>query len=387
MANLRPSLFEDGAKELYQIIASMHDKFSRDISTNEMFAYWRSQNPSSTGAWTDEIETLVNNISEAPDLNSEVASDVIENLWRQSIGLDIANLGIKMSEGDATAMDNLNVLLSKVSAGFVQDNFDDYIVTADVHEMLATVSNDNRFRFNIPTLARHVYGLARGEFGVIAAYSNVGKTALAVSLCVSPDGFCHQGAKVAYIANEEFGKRTKFRALMAYNNLSREEVEFNPDEAEAKFNSISGNLLFMESHGWELSKLDAFLAEKAPDICIVDMADKVALTQQFNSGHERLRDLYYRLRELAKKHNCAVIGVSQCSSDAEGKTILTMSMLEGSKVGKQSECDLLIGVGAAIDKNNLNDTTRYINVMKNKISGWHGVVICNLNGKTSRYGV
>ena len=81
MANLRPSLFEDGAKELYQIIASMHDKFSRDISTNEMFAYWRSQNPSSTGAWTDEIETLVNNISEAPDLNSEVASDVIENLW------------------------------------------------------------------------------------------------------------------------------------------------------------------------------------------------------------------------------------------------------------------------------------------------------------------
>ena len=125
MANLRPSLFEDGAKELYQIIAS-------DISTNEMFAYWRSQNPSSTGAWTDEIETLVNNISEAPDLNSEVASDVIENLWRQSIGLDIANLGIKMSEGDATAMDNLNVLLSKVSAGFVQDNFDDYIVTADV---------------------------------------------------------------------------------------------------------------------------------------------------------------------------------------------------------------------------------------------------------------
>ena len=337
-ATLRPSLFEDGVKELYQTIVSMHDKFSTDITSTEMFSYWRSQNPSSTGAWTDEIEALANSISAAPNLNTEIAGDVIENLWRQSIGLDIANLGIKMSEGDTTAMDALNVLLSKVSGGFVDTfDFDECIVTADVHEMLATVSNNNRFRFNIPTLAQHVYGIARGEFGVIAAYSNVGKTALAVSLCASPDGFCHQGAKVVYIANEEFGKRTKFRALMAYNNLSKEEVIFDPEAAEEKFNSISGNLLFIESHGWELSKLDEFLALKAPDICIVDMADKIALTQQFNSGHERLRDLYYRLRELAKKHNCAVIGVSQCSGDAEGKTILTMSMLEGSKVGKQSE--------------------------------------------------
>ena len=62
-----------------------------------------------------------------------------------------------------------------------------------------------------------------------------------------------------------------------------------------------------------------------------------------------------------------------------------MSMLEGSRVSKQGEADLLLGVGALDPLNNPEDTTRWINVMKNKITGWHGTVQCNLLGKVSRY--
>jgi hypothetical protein len=117
------------------------------------------------------------------------------------------------------------------------------------------------------------------------------------------------------------------------------------------------------------------------------MADKIALAQQFNSGHERLRELYYRLRELAKTHNCALIGVSQLSAEAEGKTRLTPSMLEGSRVGKVSETDVLLGIGKAIDPDDPDNPERYINIMKNKISGNHDRVLCQLDTKTSRYEV
>jgi replicative DNA helicase len=386
-SKLRPALFDETSQEIYKCIEQMHDKFETDVTPLELFSYWKSQNPTSTGAWTAEVQDVINSIGNAPEIKDEIASDVIESLWRQSIGLDVANLGILMSEGEASAMDKLNQLLDRVSSGYLPDNFEQCIVTDDIYELLAVVSDDNRFKFNIDTLSRHVYGLARGEFGVIAAYSNVGKTAFAISLCASPAGFCAQGAKVGYIANEEVGKRTKLRAIQCYTGMTVEEVEFDPAAAHARYAGIRDRLIFADSQGWDIQQLDAFLAQQKFDVVIVDMADKIALTQQFNSGHERLRELYYRLRELAKKHNCALIGLSQASAEAEGKTRLTPTMLEGSKVGKIAETDCLIGLGKLNDPDNPDDPTRWITVMKNKISGWHGTIICNLNQKTSRYEV
>ena len=385
-AKLRADIFEDTTKEIYQTIASMHTKFETDISSTDLFSFWKSQNPTSTQSWTDEIKEQIDDIYVAPILNDTVAIDVIENIWRQKIGLDVADLGIKMSEGDASAMDSLVTLIERVSVGYMPDDFAED-VTDDIYELLSVVSNDNRFKFNIETLSRYVFGIARGEFGVIAAYSNVGKTAFAISLCAAPAGFCQQGAKVCYVANEEVAKRTKLRAIQAYTGLTKEEIEFDPQVAAARYSGIKDRLIFADAQGWDIQMLDTYMKKQKMDCLIVDMADKIALTTTFNSGHERLRELYYRLRELAKKHNCAVIGLSQASAEAEGKTRLTPTMLEGSKVGKISETDILFGLGKSDDANNPDDPTRYITVMKNKMSGWHGTVLCNLDGKTSRYGV
>ena len=383
---LRSSIFDEEAQEIYETIEVMHDKFDRDISPIELFTFWKSQNPTSTGAWNEQIEGLIETISAAETLDTDIAADIIGTLWRQHIGLDIANLGIKMSEGDTNAMDTLNKLLERVSDGYLPDDFAED-VTDDIYELLAVVSNANRFKFNIETLSRNVYGIGRGEFGVIAAYSNVGKTALAISLCAAPGGFCQQDAKVCYIANEEVAKRTKLRAIQAYTGMTKDEIEFDPQAASARYSGIKDRMIFVDAQGWDIQMLDAYLGKQKCEVCIIDMADKIALTTQFNSGHERLRELYYRLRELAKKHNCAVIGISQASADAEGRTRLTPTMLEGSKVGKIAECDILIGAGKANDAENPDDPTRYLTVMKNKISGWHGTVICNLNQQTSRYEV
>ena len=383
---LRSSIFDEEAKEIYETIETMHEKFDRDISPLELFTFWKSQNPTSTGSWDEQIEGVIGTISDAETLDTDIAADVIGNLWRQHVGLDIANLGIKMSEGDTNAMDTLNKLIERVSDGYLPDDFAED-VTDDIYELLAVVSNANRFKFNIETLSRNVYGIGRGEFGVIAAYSNVGKTALAISLCAAPGGFCQQDAKVCYIANEEVAKRTKLRAIQAYTGMTKDEIEFDPQAASARYSGIKDRLIFADAQGWDIQMLDAYLGKQKCEVCIIDMADKIALNTQFNSGHERLRELYYRLRELAKKHDCAVIGISQASAEAEGKTRLTPTMLEGSKVGKIAECDILIGAGKANDAENPDDPTRYLTVMKNKISGWHGTVICNLNQQTSRYEV
>ena len=56
------------------------------------------------------------------------------------------------------------------------------------------------------------------------------------------------------------------------------------------------------------------------------------------------------------------------------------------KVKQEAECDLLIGLGKGNSPDEDKDPTRYINVMKNKISGWHGMIICNLDADRNRYG-
>jgi hypothetical protein len=62
--------------------------------------------------------------------------------------------------------------------------------------------------------------------------------------------------------------------------------------------------------------------------------------------------------------------------------------MEGSKIGKSAECDLIIGIGkheAGDVEDSEIDTARYLTVSKNKLSGWHGTVICNIEPKVSRY--
>lgn len=381
---LRAELFEDQLKDLFTTISELHEKFERSITPLELFTYWKSKNPTSTASWTEEIGDQINLIADTESMDQAVAVDVIENLWRQHTGLDIANLGIRMSEGDSQAMDNLTTLLDRVGDGYLPDDYGEH-VTTDIYELLADEAEDNRFIFNIETLAKHVSGIARGEFGIIAAYSNVGKTALAVSLCAAPEGFCHQGARVSYIANEEEAKRTSKRAIMACAGMTKKELREDPATAASRASILRDKIRFMDAHGWDVQKLEGYLNKERPDICIIDLADKISLTQKFNSGHERLKELYYRLRECAKKYNCAVIALSQANGDAENKTKISMSMLEGSRVSKQGEADLLLGVGALDPLNNPEDTTRWINVMKNKITGWHGTVQCNLLGKVSRY--
>ena len=92
---------------------------------------------------------------------------------------------------------------------------------------------------------------------------------------------------------------------------------------------------------------------------------------------------------IAKEYNCAIFYMSQLSAEAEGKIYLNQSMMEGSKTGKASEADLmlLISKNPPQDGKETEDYQRHINLVKNKLTGWHGYVTCNLNYHIGRYEV
>jgi hypothetical protein len=62
-------------------------------------------------------------------------------------------------------------------------------------------------------------------------------------------------------------------------------------------------------------------------------------------------------------------------------------MMEGSRTGKAAEADLMfmISKNPTVEGQEEEDLQRHINVVKNKLSGWHGIVHTDLEYKTARY--
>jgi hypothetical protein len=79
--------------------------------------------------------------------------------------------------------------------------------------------------------------------------------------------------------------------------------------------------------------------------------------------------------------------MSQLSAEAEGKVVLNQAMMEGSRTGKAAEADLMIMISKnpPVEGQDEEDLQRHLNVVKNKLSGWHGIVHCDLEYKTARY--
>ena len=136
-----------------------------------------------------------------------------------------------------------------------------------------------------------------------------------------------------------------------------------------------------------MEDLDTYCKDNEVDILVIDQLDKVNVTGKYNSSHEKLREIYRQGRELAKRYNCLVIGMSQASAEGHGKSTLSFNLMENSKTGKAAEADLIIGIG----KNEAEELDveegyrRTISISKNKLSGTHPVFNLHIIPALSQY--
>ena len=124
-----------------------------------------------------------------------------------------------------------------------------------------------------------------------------------------------------------------------------------------------------------------------PDILVLDMGDKFGVAGNYARPDEALKACAIYARQIAKTYDCAVFYMSQLSAEAEGRTTLNQSMMEGSRTGKAAEADLmlLIGKAATVEGQDEDSPLRHVNIVKNKLNGWHGMVNCELDYLTARY--
>ena len=379
------SMFPAELSDLYDTIVTGHKEYNRDLTVSEVRELFKVHNPTTTRAKYEVVSDMLTDIHKLSSIGQDVAKDVLQRMWQQEIGRNIADMGLAIMEGSPEKITEVRRLVEKSEEGFVpQDDIEP--VPTDLDTLLQFAENEECWHFNIPSLSKVVRGGKAGEFMIAFARPEIGKTAFYVSLVASPNGFCCQGADVHIITNEEPARRTMLRAVSAYTGFDNDAIFMHRKQAREKFSEISANLTMLDNVDASIEWLDKYCADKKPHIIIIDQLDKLNVMGAFARTDEKLREIYTKFREVCKRRDVFGIGISQASADAEARTNVTYAMMENSKTGKAAEADLIVGIGKS-DVTDNEDSRRYLTISKNKLTGFHGNIVCNLNTDLSRYTV
>tara|TARA_Y100000114_G_scaffold58446_1_gene53439 strand:- start:1959 stop:3188 length:1230 start_codon:yes stop_codon:yes gene_type:complete len=379
------------SKEIVKVKKSVDlsmDRYNRTVTPDEIEALFMANNPTLTTAQKQAYSILFTQIKKEQPLGKDIAQEVLSKLFQKVVGEDVANLGFEYVNGTQTSLEPLRLLLEQHKDDFTPDlnvEWDDM----DIDTLLAKNDLEARWHFNIPSLTRHISGINAGHLIEVGARPNTGKTSFHASIIASPNGFARQGANCIVLCNEEGSHRVGARYLTASTGMTMQQIKTEPTKARDLYATVKDKIKIKDATGRDMSWVESVCKSYKPDIVVLDMGDKFARTSGFARPDEALKANAIHARMIAKEHECAIFYMSQLSAEAEGKVLLNQSMMEGSRTGKAAEADLMILIAKNPPKQDddpdKEDLQRHLNVVKNKLTGWHGTRHCTLNYKIGRY--
>ena len=203
-------------------------------------------------------------------------------------------------------------------------------------------------------------------------------------MIASPHGFLDQGAKCLMFTNEERPQRHMLRMISASCQERIKYVQEFKHRFVDKWKKKSETLQIIDSSSLTFGEIEAIVEKEKPDVVVIDILDKTHIGGSYARDDQRLTSLYSEARDLAKRQDCVVFGMCQLSAEASGKIILNDSMLSGSRTGKAGEADLIVLIGKE-DTEEGDTNMRWINIVKNKITGVHGNFAVIFDNLTATY--
>jgi hypothetical protein len=379
-------LFSKDVRKIKQAIDTAMDRYNRTITPDEVQAMFLSNNPTLTTAQKQAYDSLFSAVKKEQPMGSDIAQEVLSKLFQQVVGDIVANLGFDMINGDSDTLQRLRDILERYGDDFIPNlniEWDDITIET----LMAKAELEAKWTFNIPSLTRKVEGVSGGQLIEVGARPNTGKTSFHASLIASPNGFAHQGANCIILCNEEPTHRVGARYLTAASGMSAREVRDNMSKAQAMYAPVMKNIKIKEAGGRDMAWVESVCKAYKPDILVLDMGDKFGTSGSFAREDQALAACAIYARQIAKTYDCTVFYMSQLSAEAEGRSQLNQSMMQGSRTGKAAEADLmiLIGKSPSVEGQDEDSPLRHLNVVKNKLNGWHGMVNVDLNYMTARY--
>lgn len=312
-------------------------------------------------------ERVFDNIEKSAASPPPIVDDIMKKLVAVDYATQIHDKALAVVNGTASVEDVEPIIESykkevgssvDVSSVFVNPSLD-YIKDVVASKGLS---------WRLPEFNVSLGPLRKGDFGIIAARPETGKTTLIASESTFMLTQLDVGKQVVWVNNEESSKKVMMRVIQAFHGVTTRALLDDVSRYEQEFKDAGGDRFLVlddDSPFKTVSKLTRLFKELNPGLIIFDQLDKV---HGFENEREDLRigRLYEWARDLAKEY-CPVISISQISEAGEGVKWLNNSMLRGSKTDKAGEADYIVLVGK--DNEPGKDLDRFITIGKNKLFG------------------
>ena len=382
---LDDKMFSNGLLKAKHAVDDAYDKYKdKSLSLKEIAMNYIASNPSITISQKESILAEFDAIDRLEDINDDIAFDMVYKMSLQSFAQDVAQQSIQIMQGEhydtslvLRATDKLNKMADR-------NKEDDLKCSNDMEELFEEIDREHHYSFHVPSINDRVGGLSKGMFVVVGARPNVGKSGFAHSMIASPHGFLDQGAKCLMFTNEERPQRHMLRMISASCQERIKYVQEFKHRFIDKWKKKSETLQIIDSSSLTFGELEAIVEKEKPDVVVIDILDKTHIGGSYARDDQRLTSLYSEARDLAKRQDCVVFGMCQLSAEASGKIILNDSMLSGSRTGKAGEADLIVLIGKE-DTEEGDTNMRWINIVKNKITGVHGNFAVIFDNLTATY--
>lgn len=248
----------------------------------------------------------------------------------------------------------------------------DVFVEPDLGKVFAEVSAPG-FEWGLPFLNRAIGPIRKGDFIIVAARPETGKTTfIASQVTHMAQQAIESHRPIIWVNNEERSEKVYFRCVQSAFRATRHEIELDLATFATNFKTLvpTDRLLITvkDGHKTDVASLDRMFEEHNPCLIIFDQLDKVDGFGSEPREDMRLGKLYGWGRDLAAKYG-PTIAVSQLSEGADGMMYPGYNWLRGSKTDKSGEADVIITIGSDPGK---GPNARGIYLPKNKQFGSAG---------------
>lgn len=325
------------------------------------------------------------------------ADDLLKHYIKQEYASKIADAAIQVAEGsDTITIDTIAEYTKEYDREVGRAvTHKDIFVSTDISEVVKLAMAPG-LEWRLEELNISAGPLRKGDFVIVSAYVNTGKTTFAADQVSYMASQIKDGRPVIWINNEERSSKVMFRIVQAALGITTKDILADPAAAMSNYAHTIGNkdkilIVSEDSSISNVSQMNALFRDMNPALIVFDQLDKVSgFEGKGDSEHNRLGFLYQWGRRLAHEYG-SVIALSQADATASGSPWVQQNQLRGSKVDKPGEADLIITIGK--DNDPANENKRYIHIAKNKLIGGprsdenerHGYWLVDIKPEIARY--
>ena len=351
--------FSDPAKFIYDIVCDFYDNDTSVSFVDLELVEKRIERelPKQIDLYRNILKTL-NETTSSANLLSEVIA-----IKKDSIARELSSLLLTHQK---TGVIELMEEYKNVESSFDEDDEDESLLAgAKIHDIVESLKNQNRIKLWPKALHQATGGAIRGNNVLVFGRPEVGKSLFIINMV---GGLLHDGYKVLFIENEDPAKSTMSRLICRLADKPLIDVIENPDEVENVVRQRGYNNLILKSLSpGTFRDIQSLIDHHGVDVVVINQLRNIWVGKE--SRVEQMEIAATSARNLAKKNNILVIGVTQAGDSGTNKLRLEMGDIDFSNTGMPAQMDLIIGIGSNEEYD--SKSWRMISLPKNKLSGEH----------------